>query len=114
MPTFEFTSPEGKSYQVDGPEGSTKEEAFKILQSQLGGADQSSSSMQSAVEQRGADRRSVLESIKQEAPVVAEKIKNQFTYDPSKVGSLKFKDYAERAMAGGATGAAIGLSLIHI
>jgi hypothetical protein len=28
MPKFEFTSPEGKSYEVNGPEGSTKEQAF--------------------------------------------------------------------------------------
>jgi hypothetical protein len=29
MPTFEFTSPEGKSYEMTGPEGSTKEQAFE-------------------------------------------------------------------------------------
>lgn len=38
MPTFEFTSPEGKKYKVNGPEGSTKEQAFQILQTQLAGA----------------------------------------------------------------------------
>lgn len=36
MPTFEFTSPEGKSYIVEGPQGATKEQAFGILQAQLG------------------------------------------------------------------------------
>jgi len=36
MPTFEFTSPEGKSYSVDGPDGSTPEQAFQVLQSHLG------------------------------------------------------------------------------
>jgi hypothetical protein len=36
MPTFEFTSPEGKTYSVTGPDGSTKEQAFQMLQSQLG------------------------------------------------------------------------------
>jgi hypothetical protein len=36
MPTFDFTSPEGKTYSVDGPEGATKEQAFQILQSHLG------------------------------------------------------------------------------
>lgn len=35
MPEFEFTSPEGKSYSVTGPEGATKEQAFSILQSRL-------------------------------------------------------------------------------
>lgn len=38
MPTFEFTSPEGKKYVVNGPEGATKEQAFGILQQQLGAA----------------------------------------------------------------------------
>lgn len=36
MPTFEFTSPDGKKYSVNGPEGATKEQAFGILQQQLG------------------------------------------------------------------------------
>lgn len=38
MPAFTFTSPEGKKYTVNGPEGSTKEQAFQILQKQMGGA----------------------------------------------------------------------------
>jgi hypothetical protein len=38
MPTFDFTSPEGKTYSIDGPEGSTKEQAFQMLQTHLGGA----------------------------------------------------------------------------
>lgn len=37
MPTFKFTSPEGKTYSVSGPEGATQEQAFQILQQQLGG-----------------------------------------------------------------------------
>lgn len=36
MPTFVFTSPEGMEYEIDGPEGSTEQEAFGVLQSQLG------------------------------------------------------------------------------
>ncbi|HEY6022131.1 MAG TPA: hypothetical protein VIY48_20360, partial [Candidatus Paceibacterota bacterium] len=35
MPSFEFTSPEGKTYTVEGPEGATKEQAFAMLQQQL-------------------------------------------------------------------------------
>lgn len=35
MPEFEFTSPEGKSYVVNGPEGATQEQAFSILQQQM-------------------------------------------------------------------------------
>lgn len=35
MPAFTFTSPEGKKYTVNGPEGSTKEQAFQVLQKQI-------------------------------------------------------------------------------
>lgn len=40
MPTFEFTSPDGKTYEVNGPDGSTKEQAFAHLQGQIGSAPQ--------------------------------------------------------------------------
>ena len=36
MPTYTFTSPEGESYDVEGPEGATEAQAFEILQSQIG------------------------------------------------------------------------------
>lgn len=36
MPSFIFTSPEGKKYTVNGPEGATKDQAWGILQQQLG------------------------------------------------------------------------------
>lgn len=36
MPVFDFTAPDGKSYTVEGPEGSTQEQAFQILQQQIG------------------------------------------------------------------------------
>jgi hypothetical protein len=36
MPTFDFTSPEGKVYSVEGPEGATQAQAFDILQAQIG------------------------------------------------------------------------------
>lgn len=35
MPVFEFTSPEGKVYEVEGPEGATKEQAWGILRQQI-------------------------------------------------------------------------------
>ena len=38
MPKFEFTSPEGKQYEIEGPDGSTKEQAFDVLQTQLSGS----------------------------------------------------------------------------
>lgn len=40
MPTFELTSPEGKTYSVDGPDGATPEQAFQILQQHLGATPQ--------------------------------------------------------------------------
>lgn len=36
MPIFDFTSPEGRTYSVEGPEGATQAQAFEILQAQLG------------------------------------------------------------------------------
>jgi hypothetical protein len=36
MPTFKFKSPEGKTYTVNGPEGATQEQAFAMLQQNLG------------------------------------------------------------------------------
>jgi hypothetical protein len=36
MPSFEFTSPEGKRFTVDGPPGATTKQAFDILQQHLG------------------------------------------------------------------------------
>lgn len=38
MPTFEFKSPDGKTYSVEGPEGATPEQAFQMLQQHLGAA----------------------------------------------------------------------------
>ena len=35
MPTFEFSSPNGKVYTIEGPDGATQEQAFAILQSRL-------------------------------------------------------------------------------
>ena len=32
MPKFTFTSPAGEEYELEGPEGSTREQAFNILQ----------------------------------------------------------------------------------
>lgn len=36
MPTFEFQAPDGKTYEVGAPEGATQEQAFEILQQQIG------------------------------------------------------------------------------
>lgn len=35
MPTFEFTAPDGKSYEVGAPEGATQAQAFEMLQGQI-------------------------------------------------------------------------------
>jgi len=40
MPDFTFTSPEGKKYTVKGPEGATQDQAYEMLQRQLGGDEQ--------------------------------------------------------------------------
>jgi hypothetical protein len=40
MPTFKFTSPDGKQYTVNGPDGATEQQAFQMLQSQIAPAPQ--------------------------------------------------------------------------
>lgn len=35
MPTFNFSSPDGQSYQIEGPEGATEAQAFQILKQQM-------------------------------------------------------------------------------
>jgi len=42
MAAFTFTSPDGKQYTVNGPDGATQEQAFAMLQKQLGMAPQPS------------------------------------------------------------------------
>lgn len=44
MANYEFTSPDGKKYTITGPEGSTKEQAFGILQNQLSSANKAKQS----------------------------------------------------------------------
>jgi hypothetical protein len=48
MPTFTFTSPEGKSYDVEGPAGATQEQAWAILQQHLGSQPQQQAPAQAA------------------------------------------------------------------
>jgi hypothetical protein len=44
MPTFDFTAPDGKSYSVEGPDGATPEQAFQVLQQQIGSVPKSEGS----------------------------------------------------------------------
>lgn len=37
MPKFTFTAPNGKAYEVEGPEGITQDQAFKVLQDHMAG-----------------------------------------------------------------------------
>lgn len=37
MPIFEFQGPDGKTHSIEGPDGATQEQAFQMLQKQLGG-----------------------------------------------------------------------------
>jgi hypothetical protein len=51
MRTFEFTSPEGKIYEVQGPADATQEQAWGILQQRLGSQSGGSAPTQNAVEE---------------------------------------------------------------
>jgi hypothetical protein len=67
MPTFEFTSPEGKTYVIEGPAGATQDQAFKILQGQMGAAPKAEEGVVSKL---------------------GNKLKEEVTSIPGKVGNL--------------------------
>lgn len=95
MPTFEFTSPEGKTYEVSGPDGATREQAFGILQQQM--ASGQAKSVEPSVIQRagqalnaapaylgrqlGLTARSALEGPAEAAQIVTEPVRRLVT-DP--------------------------------
>lgn len=53
MPTFEITSPDGKSYEVTGPEGSTKEQALERVKAQHGAAPAETSTTMDVLKEGG-------------------------------------------------------------
>jgi hypothetical protein len=62
MPTFNFTGPDGKSYSVEGPEGSTPEQAFQVLQRQLASAPQESAPKPDKYQQAALEERDALKA----------------------------------------------------
>lgn len=40
MPKFTFTGPDGKNYDIEGPDGATPEQAFQVLQQHIGQGEQ--------------------------------------------------------------------------
>jgi hypothetical protein len=63
---FTFTSPEGQTYDVDGPEGATKDDAWKILQQRLSAGSQTLKPQRSAlapVEDSGGGIRSLISDV---------------------------------------------------
>jgi hypothetical protein len=69
MPTFKFTSPEGKAYTIKGPEGATQEQAFAILQQQLAAAPAAAPSPVDQIPGGGvAGNRNVGKDVKEERP----------------------------------------------
>lgn len=58
MPKFTFTGPDGKGYDVEGPDGATPEQAFQVLQQHLGqGGQQSTAPVTGRPEQDIAPQR---------------------------------------------------------
>lgn len=69
MPTFKFTSPDGKTYSIKGPDGATQEQAFAILQQQLGAAPAAPQSAADQIPGGGvAGNRNVGKDVKEERP----------------------------------------------
>lgn len=75
MKTFVFTSPDGKDYEVSGPDDATEAQAFNILQSQLGS------------QPEPAPQRSTSDELKRQAGLTARYIAEGATALPGIVGN---------------------------
>lgn len=81
MPTFEFTGPDGKTYEVGAPDGATQDQAFALLQSQLGqqpskpAAVSAGQAINSIPRQIGLTARYALEGPAQAAQLVTEPLR---------------------------------------
>lgn len=62
MPTFNFTGPDGRSYSVEGPDGSTPEQAFQVLQSQIASAPKAEAPKPDKYQQAAIEERDLLKS----------------------------------------------------
>lgn len=62
MPTFNFTGPDGRSYSVEGPDGSTPEQAFQVLQSQISAAPKTEAPKPDKYQQAAIEERDLLKS----------------------------------------------------
>lgn len=114
MPTFTFTSPDGKNYNVTGPEGATQEQAFQILQQQMGSGTAKPTEAPAPVDETKAAFGVRPHGIRQrtEADVAKEQeLAAQFGRDPSRAGQLSAADYARRMAGGAVAGGAIGAGL---
>lgn len=97
MPAFTFTSPEGKQYTVNGPDGATKEQAFQVLQQQLAGGTAQATSPADVPQTDAAGH--YLPSAPPPAPA-----------DPSLVDRIIGGGETALALATGATTGAVGLA----
>jgi hypothetical protein len=104
MPTFEFTSPEGKTYEISGPEGSTKEQAFQILQQKLSPPKQAE---QPIKEDKFVDLKKMIGG-EDRAQKMQEFTKELTTRDPSKAGKVTGEQAKENIIGGAESGAVFG------
>lgn len=77
MPAFTFSSPDGKSYTVNGPEGATSEQAFSMLQQQIG-----SQAKPPAAPAQGNAFSDIIPEIKKAAGENIDAIKSGFVNNP--------------------------------
>ena len=96
MPDFDFTAPDGKKYTVTGPEGSTPEQAFQMLQKQLASAPAQSYSGANAIP--GASPEADAEMARWRAEMAAR-------------GPDKPKSFADKLIGAGETALSVGSGL---
>lgn len=101
MPSFTFTSPEGKRYTVNGPDGATKEQAFAVLQQQLasGSTQPDNGGIPVSAEERAYGARN--------APVAP--TQPAAPADPSLVDKVKGLGETALSLASGATTGTLGM-----
>lgn len=116
MPTFTFTSPQGKTYDIEAPEGATREQAFQVLQSQINpnakpAADKPLEDTVATV--AGVPQRSeTKQDLRQQAQGVMAHIKSWF--QPREQQPLDAGEVAGAVAGGAAGGAVFGAAAPHV
>ena len=112
MPTFDFTSPDGKTYSVEGPDGATPDQAFQMLQQHIGSAkpqasmgEDAAKSVASGLANATAGTLGLAGDLRTGLSALTDFAGGQLGASPDKVQA--FKDYAAKAASMTGAGAVL-------